>query len=71
MLLKATSRTNGLSLQDVVHIICTDFAIPFTSYKRFNLLLNSYHVRGDFCRLLINFANSLAQDHDRQNHLAL
>ena len=28
---------------------------------------NSYHSRGDFCHLLIIFANSLAQDQDRQN----
>ena len=28
---------------------------------------NSYHGRGDFCHLLIIFANSLAQDQDRQN----
>ena len=26
----------------------------------------TYHVRGDFCRLLINFDNSLAPDQDRQ-----
>ena len=31
------------------------------------VVLNSFHVSGDFCHLLITFANSLAPDQDRQN----
>ena len=29
--------------------------------------LNSYHASGDFCHLIITFANSLDLDQDRQN----
>ena len=29
--------------------------------------VNTFHASGDFCRLLITFANSLEPDQDRQN----
>ena len=31
------------------------------------IIINSSHASGDFCRLLITFANSLDPDQDRQN----
>ena len=36
-----------------------------TKYKQFQL--NSFLASGDFCRLLITFANSLDPDQDQQN----
>ena len=37
-----------------------------TAYMRYGIF-NSFIVGGDFCRLLITFANILDPDQDRQN----
>ena len=43
-------------------------SVDFNFYKILNLkILNSFPAGGDFCRLLITFANSLDPDQARQN----
>ena len=39
----------------------------YATFPYYSLTLTFFHASGDFCRLLINFANSLDPDQDRQN----
>ena len=47
------------------HIYST--AVPYPTQDQCMVSLNSFLSSGDFCRLLITFANNLNPNQDRQN----